>query len=299
MFPPGRMLAFADMAQATDHMLAAHVKGYEVIHRLQPEATVTTNNVSLSLYELDRMLVDVLVARRQGVTRDEVADWLRERRSEWYASLAPAGPLERVLRWTTAAQWERGRASPPRSTPSGPSPHECTLDVLGIDYYDPVVANHVSLPGHRTAGGTSWQAGNDLWDDRVDGAGLVEYCRANVAPGLGLWVVENGLCNRVRRGRSFHASTAGHVLAICRPCWAPSSTPSTRACPSAPITTGRSWTTTSGAATSPGSGSTGSTATGGSRSSTPTPWAPTRPARTGGSSPGSGPATGPCWRRPS
>jgi beta-glucosidase len=203
MFPPGRSLAFADMAQASDHLLAAHVRGYEVVHRLQPQATVTTNNVSLSLYELDRMLVDVLVARRQGVARDDVAAWIKTRRAEWYRALAPAGKLERALRWTMAAQWERGAGFSAALDAVWGGPHDCTLDVVGIDYYDAVVANHARLPGHRTAGGTAWHAGNDLWDDHVDPGGLVEYARANVAPGLDLWVVENGLCNRVRRGRSY------------------------------------------------------------------------------------------------
>jgi len=42
-----------------------------------------------------------------------------------------------------------------------------------------------------------------LWDDLVDPPGLDRYCRANATEGLDLWVVENGLCNRVRRGRSY------------------------------------------------------------------------------------------------
>ena len=37
----------------------------------------------------------------------------------------------------------------------------------------------------------------------MDPSGLTRYCRANTTEGLGLWVVENGVCNRVRRGRSY------------------------------------------------------------------------------------------------
>jgi len=203
MFPPGRMLAFADMAEAFDHLLAAHVKGYEIIHRLQPDATVTTNNVSLSVYELDRMLIDVLVARREGVARDEVGSWIEERRSRWYGSLAPANHLERALRGTAASRWRRGQGFSSAIDAVWGSPHECTLDVVGIDYYDPVFASHARLPGRATAGGTAWRPASDLWDDRVVPGGLGEYSRANVVPGLDLWVVEQGLCNRVRRGRSF------------------------------------------------------------------------------------------------
>jgi beta-glucosidase len=43
-----------------------------------------------------------------------------------------------------------------------------------------------------------------LWDDVPDPAGLGRRLRIeqSLAPGLPIWVVENGLCNRVRNGRS-------------------------------------------------------------------------------------------------
>jgi len=207
MFPPGRTGAFADMACALDHMLAAHVRAYAVIHRIQPDAVVTTNNLSLSLYELDRMLVDVVLARSEGVPRQDLGGWVADRRERWYAAMAPAGPVEGALRRAVASVWARtgavGGALRGALDALWASPHARTLDVVGVDYYDPVVAHQARLPGHRTAGGRSWRPGQELWDDRVDPGGLVSYTEANVVPGLGLWVVENGLCNRVRRGRSF------------------------------------------------------------------------------------------------
>jgi beta-glucosidase/6-phospho-beta-glucosidase/beta-galactosidase len=202
-FPPGRSGAFADMTTACDHMLAGHVRAYGIIHRLQPEATVTTNNVALSLYELDRLLVDVLLARSLGVSMDDVGQWLEDRREEWYRGLAAPGVLERSLRRLSSWRATGAEILPKAIEAVWASPHERTLDVVGIDYYDPVVAHHVRPPGHRTAGGRSWRPGRELWDDIVDPTGLVSYCRSNRSADLGLWVVENGLCNRVRRGRSF------------------------------------------------------------------------------------------------
>jgi len=202
-FPPGRVMALADVATALDHLLAAHVRAYEVVHRIQPDAVVTTNNSTLSIYEVDRMLVDVLLARGEGVDRSALGPWLDERRRAWYGRQGPPGALESVLRSAAAAYRARFGSLGRAVDAVWGSLHERTLDVVGIDYYDPVVAHQVRVPGHRTAGGRVWHLGAEPWDDDVDPADLARYGEANAAPGLGLWVVENGMCNRVRRGRSY------------------------------------------------------------------------------------------------
>jgi beta-glucosidase/6-phospho-beta-glucosidase/beta-galactosidase len=232
MFPPGRALAFDDAAIATDHLLAAHVAGYEVIHQWRSDALVTTNNACLSVYEHDRMLTDLLLARSAGVDRGDVDAWLDERRRQ-HDTLVPAhGVVEGMLRRVTAATSpyrsegsvgrtgrtggpaRTGRRPPRRPSPRLPrravgavydSPHERTLDVLALDYYDPDVARHFRMPGHRTAGGRNRLPTRELWDDVVDPGGLAHWLgvQHDLAPDLPLWVVENGLCNRVRNGRSY------------------------------------------------------------------------------------------------
>ncbi len=62
-----------------------------------------------------------------------------------------------------------------------------------------------ACPGHRTAGGRNPLPTRELWDDLPDPEGLgrwlgIEHDRA---PDLPIWVVENGMCNRVRNGRSY------------------------------------------------------------------------------------------------
>jgi beta-glucosidase len=222
MFPPGRRGAARDMFRALDTLVAAHVKGYEVIHRLQDDAVVTTNNASMSLYELDRVVVDVLLSRTAGLGRDEVGGWLEDSRRRWYERLPAPGRLERGLRRAAGSLGRRGPGTSGRSGGSEPSggsvgsglfpramsavwdsPHECTLDVIGLDYYDPTIASHARVPGRHGAGGRLWSPAAELWEDRVVPARLADYCAANAAAGLGLWVVENGLCNRVHRGRSY------------------------------------------------------------------------------------------------
>ena len=227
MFPPGRLLGFGDAAIAVDNLLAAHVAAYEVIHRMRPDAVVTTNNSCMSLYEYDRLLIDLLLARSMGVERDDVGGWLAEppppaRRP------APAGrngraPAAGVQRGEGALRrrsdrsppvggWFPLRSSAARSAESGgeavyDSPHERTLDVIGLDYYDPVASRHFRLPGHRTAGGRNRLPARELWDDVPDPGGLTRWLQAQqaLAPGMPFWVVENGMCNRVRQGRSHPA----------------------------------------------------------------------------------------------
>jgi len=210
-FPPGRFAAFGDTAVALDNLLAAHVLAYDVIHAERPDAVVTTNNFCLSVYEYDRLLLDLLLARSHGVERRDLDGWIAERRRDHYALLPTPGIGEAVLRKAGARLASYGSTGSGSSAPRRAldaleaSPHERTLDVLGVDFYDPMAARHFRLPGHRTAGGRNAMPARALWDDPPDPAGLTRWLGVQhaLAPGLPLWVVENGMCNRVRHGRSF------------------------------------------------------------------------------------------------
>ncbi len=224
MFPPGRLGALGDAAIAVDNLLAAHVAAYDVIHRMRPDAIVTTNNSCMSLYDQDRLLIDLLLARSMGVERHDVGSWLEGRRRQHDAVLPPVGMAERLLRGFSAARAPYG-AGPIGRLPSAggsrsgrlrhglpnralravyESPHERTLDVIGLDYYEPVASRHFRLPGHRTSGGRNRLPVRELWDDAPDPAGLTRWLHAQQAltPGIPFWVVENGMCNLVRQGRS-------------------------------------------------------------------------------------------------
>jgi len=202
-FPPGRRLDIAASVRALDNLLAAHVLTYAVIHQHRPDAVVSTNNQSLTVYELDRLHTDLLLVRSEGINRYDVRPWLAERRRDFYATAVPPGAAERALRRLSAAAVPLDQAFPRAIEAIYASPHERCTDVNQIDYYNPLVSSHLRVPGHRTSGGRGWLPGRLLWDDPPYPAGLTYRCGLGADDGLAVWVVENGICNRVRRGRSW------------------------------------------------------------------------------------------------
>jgi len=202
-FPPGRLLATKDAARAIDHLLTAHVLAYDEIHRVQPEAVVATNNLSVSAYSLDRMLADVLVARLHGIERSELVPWLGRRRDDWERTLGRAGVKERAIRTLAAKAIPLGDAIPRTVEAVYASPHVCTQDVTQLDFYDPGVGHQLQIPGARTAGGRTTEPGLPLWDQAHDAAAFATYTEAAVAPDRDVWIVENGMCHRVRNGRAY------------------------------------------------------------------------------------------------
>lgn len=103
--PPGRRLDVAATVRSMDHLLAAHVLAYEAIKERQPQAVVCTGNRSLPVYELDRVLVDVLLGRQAGVARHDLGDWLVERRRQFLAAPPSSrAPGRTALAWAVR-QW--------------------------------------------------------------------------------------------------------------------------------------------------------------------------------------------------
>lgn len=200
MFPPGGRLNIKGFRAALDNLVTAHVLGYGTIKGQQPTSVVSTNNLSFSTYEIDRLITDILVSRRHGVDSDNLTGWLRDRRSAYYGALQSswnAPNSERFLRALVTRLLPLDNALPKTRLAVAASAHECTLDTTQLDYYNPRTANHLRIPGHKTAGGRNWLPGRLLWDDLPSPKMLTEYSRLNTENGLDLWIVENGLCNRV------------------------------------------------------------------------------------------------------
>jgi beta-glucosidase len=211
-FPGGRPLRLADLGRGLDHLLAAHVLAYDAIHDVHeqrgwPRPQVVTNNLTLSIYETDRALVDVLLAPRRGVDRDALPGYLADRRARWFSMCkvmeGPSrAPSELFLR--EVARWNARDALPVTTDALYASPRVDKLDAIGIDFYAPWARGRFRAPGRRTSGGRWRHPARPLWEDPPAPGSFVDFCRANAdEPGVPLWIVENGLCNRVRGGVSY------------------------------------------------------------------------------------------------
>jgi beta-glucosidase/6-phospho-beta-glucosidase/beta-galactosidase len=222
--PPGRHMAVSDAFCVLDNLLTAHVLAADAVTAVQPAAEVTINTSSSSIYELDRMLLDLLGLRDTGVDPSDVDRYVDERRAVHDAAFPPRHAGEAAVRRYFAAlspygaehepgrgrAWSRLRALTRRPAPRRvvgavhASSRARTLDAVGFDWYDPVASHAMRVPGRRTAGGRDWSAGRALWDVQASPAGLRSWCATEAAlrPGLPLWVVENGMATRVRDGRA-------------------------------------------------------------------------------------------------
>lgn len=195
-FPPARTGAVGAAIRAFDHLLAAHVLAYEAIHAARADAVVATNGFAFSNYALERLGTDVLTARLAGVDRTDLRRWLASRRNRYETELGVHGPVDALVNRLV----DLDRALPRTVAAVYAGRHECTLDHVQTDYYNPSTLSHLRMPGHRTAGGRHWGPDRLLWDDPVDPDRFGAHLGALAIDDRELWVVENGLCNRRRNG---------------------------------------------------------------------------------------------------
>jgi beta-glucosidase/6-phospho-beta-glucosidase/beta-galactosidase len=222
--PPGRKMAVSDGFCVLDNLLTAHVLAADVVAGIDAGAEVTINTSSSSVYELDRMLLDLLQLRDAGIDPSDVDRYIDERRALHNAAFPPAHGGEASIRRFFAAMSPYGSDRQPVDGPWWPtlrrtlrrrvprrvvdavftSPRARVLDASAFDWYDPVASHAMRAPGRRTVtGGRDWSAGRALWDVVAHPTGLQAWCSTEAAlrPGLPLWVVENGMAIAVRDGR--------------------------------------------------------------------------------------------------
>jgi len=193
--PPGGRLAVGDAVRAMGHQLAAHVAAYEAIHAARPDALVATATHARPLYELDRLLLDVLLSRRHGIDRRELPAWLEGRRAGHYAALPPASLGHRALRVVSASTVPLDAAFPRAVAATYDSPYEATLDLLHVHHTRP---GPTTLPPLRRGGAV----GPRRLRGRLDRCTSLEtYLAATAEAGLDIWLTGGPPDPRSRPGR--------------------------------------------------------------------------------------------------
>ena len=223
--PPGRHMAVADAYCALDNLLTAHVLAADVVSDVQPEAEVTMNTSSSSIYEHDRMLLDLLQLRDAGVDPADVDRYIDERRAIHDAAFPPQHEGEALVRASSPPCLPTAQCANPAAVRAGlglrgltrrsaprrvvGAVHDAArprgIDTVGFDWYDPVASHAMRVPGRRgPTGGRDWSFGRALWDVEPHPARLAAWCATEAAlrPGLPLWIVENGMATQVRDGRA-------------------------------------------------------------------------------------------------
>jgi beta-glucosidase/6-phospho-beta-glucosidase/beta-galactosidase len=203
--------------EAADRLYAAHVHAYGLIHRVYreqnwPSPSVGLNHLLTDAYGLDRAVLDVLGARLRGI--DEPKGLAAEMRGralafdDKLASVRRAGRrgigrgLAGVLRPLVRA-WVRPEKLPRLWRAVRESPHDCTLDYLGLDLYDPLLQDHLWPP---MDGGPlkCW-----TWRHYPESLYDAAFLYAEAVPGRPVFVLENGMATEL--------SSAAHAPAARPP----------------------------------------------------------------------------------
>lgn len=205
-FPTGGRPGPARALRWLDHMLAAHCRAYDTIHDVYESRgwatpSVSTNNYVISAYCLDRLSVDLLLAREKDVAREELPAWLAEGEAR-HRAIMPSGPGRAASAYDAAIErLTRGLVTVDRLPFTldaiYSSPRRRKLDFVALDWYDPVASHQLGLPGRRIGKERRWSPRRKL-DEQVANP---EAFRAALhgatwgTTGQPVVVLENGLCS--------------------------------------------------------------------------------------------------------
>lgn len=173
----GGVRSTRDLLRALDHQLAAHVLAADVVRSSGGPSPVLTCSIGgHRLYELDTLLLDVLLAPAAGIARDDLGPFLRERRlahqrAQDVGGLSPRHrlhrrlaasviPLEQALpraiseayATRTSSVDRLRRAVRPLTPPAAPVPldlEETTDEAQDPDGPDPIVWRASADEGYR------------------------------------------------------------------------------------------------------------------------------------------------------
>lgn len=222
-FPSRAKTGYRSVLRAFDSLLTAHVLAYEAIHSIYecegwPTPQATQNNYCSDVYWADKVLLDLLAVRENGVERGQVRAHVIAKAREFEAALQAARlPLHRDLAYWIGTlfklvmnrvgyRWFTGKPLRRALDAIYASRRPRLFDYVGLDYYDPFAAHVFRWPvlsDHEfTDRAVKSRIMNTVtskwWDWRVLPRGLHFFC-AYYSMDLGgrdVLIAENGMAIR-------------------------------------------------------------------------------------------------------
>ncbi len=214
---PHAKKGIAAAREAANNLIVAHILGYNALHDLYEDQGWEAPQISITLfcncfYTLDGGMVDILMAPSKGVGQDELYQHLQSREGEWKETF---DDLARA-RWDRSPQYYYYcLLDTIYSRLSGPShfqraieaaynsPRKKLLDYIGLDIYDPFIAAYLpKLPTPRRIKEKEPLLRVELWESLYLAREFGEMVRAHHrgAIEMPIYVMENGMCHRQKRG---------------------------------------------------------------------------------------------------
>lgn len=230
-FPGEGRRGFRSFTRACNHILAAHIHAYNVIHDLYAaqewgEPSVSLNNYCTDLYWSDKVFLDLLCLRERGVDRADVDVYITRKAGEFKAALNAAhiplhrdaasflgGLLKQGFEWDGNHFFKSGHFGPLLDAIYASS-RTRLMDYVALDYYDPFMAHTLRFPvlwDHEFKNKTfsAWLEASIIskwWDWRVLPRGLHFFCGyySRDFGGRDVLIAENGMALR-RRPDNLHS----------------------------------------------------------------------------------------------
>ncbi len=216
-FPAGPKRGLNSYFTALTNQLQAHISAYEIIHSIYEEAKwkkprVTYASVAFFAYWLDKMFFDLLLAKHRGIPLSRIEEYHRWKAEEFHSKIndvdrqkqsrfIAAKALENTLKFVLEKL--HGIASFKRLVErTYGSLYDRLVDIIAIDYYDPFLGNYLRLPHIEEIKKLKPSFHVHHWEWTQNPMAFRAFLNAySEKDGIPIHVFENGICNRVKRGR--------------------------------------------------------------------------------------------------
>ncbi|MHB8895439.1 MAG: family 1 glycosylhydrolase, partial [Candidatus Geothermincolia bacterium] len=106
---PHRQRGLRHVYTALGNMIDAHCRAYDTLHSVYSENSweaplVTYNTINFSIYGVDKIVTDLLNARRNGIARKDLEDYIMAGKAAWDAEVAKSPAVVKAPAFNRAAE---------------------------------------------------------------------------------------------------------------------------------------------------------------------------------------------------